>query len=226
MRTLCLPSCLAPLLMVVACTSAAVPPSSGSGEAPASNGPSKPAPPRTGPADDPAEGDAPPASCTGAPGELYALAPKKLGTVETDPLCRFRGSVLLIVNVASHCGYTPQYAPLQKLHDKYVAQGFHVLGFPSNSFNQESTDEKEISQFCTNEYNITFPMYSIGNVNPPEEQAVYTWLKSQPGQDADIAWNFEKFLVSKTGAVAKRFASAVAPDAPELVSAIEAELAK
>ncbi len=228
MRTLRLLS-LASLLLA-ACTSSSTP-----GDAtgsPASGGPTtdKPAPPRTGPADEPDEVDpaldpnAPP--CTGAPGELYALSARALGATESIPLCRLEGSVLLVVNVASHCGYTPQYAPLQVLYDKYKAQKFYVLGFPSNSFNQESTDEKEISTFCTNEYKITFPMFAIGNVNAPEEQPVYTWLKSQPGQSADVAWNFEKFLVSRTGKVVTRFLTAVEPDAPELTSAIEAELAQ
>lgn len=228
MRTLRLLS-LASLLLA-ACTSSSA---SGDGTgSPASGGPStdKPAPPRTGPADDPEEVDpafdpnAPP--CTGAPGELYALSARALGATESVPLCRFAGSVLLVVNVASHCGYTPQYAPLQALYDEYKAQKFYVLGFPSNSFNQESADEKEISTFCTNEYKITFPMFAIGNVNPPEEQPVYTWLKSQPGQATDVAWNFEKFLISRKGQVVTRFLTAVEPDSAEMASAIEAELAK
>lgn len=85
--------------------------------------------------------------------------------------------------MASHCGYTPQYTPLQALYEKYNAQKFYVLGFPSDSFNQESEDEKEISKFCTDTYKITFPMFAIGDVNGPGEQPVYTWLKSQPAQD-------------------------------------------
>ena len=165
-------------------------------------------------------------ACTGAAGELYALKARVLGATEEIPLCRFKGAVLLVVNVASHCGYTPQYAPLQTLFDQYKGQKFYVLGFPSNSFNQESADEKEISTFCTNQYKITFPMFAIGDVNGASQQPVYTWLKSQPGQSADISWNFEKFLVSRTGQVVERIAHTTEPNDPTVTSAIEAELAK
>jgi glutathione peroxidase len=218
--------------MATACTSEPAPSSgdgSGSGS-PASNGPASSGAPKQPGAEDPPEVD--PVldpngqACTGKPGELYALSARALGATEEIPLCRFQGSVLLVVNVASHCGYTPQYAPLQALYEKYKAQKFYVLGFPSNSFDQESSDEKEISAFCTNEYKITFPMFAIGDVNGTAEQPVYTWLKSQPDQSADVAWNFEKFLITRDGKIAKRFLTAVEPDDPALTGAVEAELAK
>ena len=211
---------------LIACTSESVAPPSGGD---ASNGPSssppKVAPPEEQPAVDPVL-DPNGAACTGQAGELYALSARALGATEEIPLCRFEGSVLLIVNVASHCGYTPQYTPLQALYDKYKAQKFYVLGFPSDSFNQESDDEKEISKFCTDTYKITFPMFAIGDVNGPSEQPVYTWLKSQPDQDKDIAWNFEKFLIARDGTVVKRFAHTTTPDDSSVTSAIEAELAR
>jgi glutathione peroxidase len=171
--------------------------------------------------------------CTGAPGSLYELVAKQL-TVGTDvPMCRFDGSVLLIVNVASHCGYTPQYEPLQKLYATYQARGLYVLGFPSQQFNQEFANQADITAFCGNytaadgtPLKITFPMFATADVNGPAQQPVYTWLKAQPGQATDIAWNFEKFLVSRHGQVVKRVPSATSPDAAEVVAAIEAELAK
>lgn len=166
------------------------------------------------------------APCSGKPGELYALSARPLSAATDIPLCRFDGKVLLVVNVASSCGYTPQYAPLQAIYDKYRAQGFYVLGFPSKTFNQELAGDKDVSAFCTSEYKITFPMFTIGNVNAPMEQPVYTWLKGQPGYADDVGWNFEKFLVSRHGKVVKRIVSATDPDDPLVIDAIEAELAK
>jgi glutathione peroxidase len=218
-------------LMVTACaTETSAPAEDGSGSPPASTGPSSSGPPKKAPAADPPvidpildpNGEA----CTGAPGELYALSARALDATDEIPLCRFKGAVLLVVNVASHCGYTPQYGPLQALYDKYKAQKLYVLGFPSNTFNQESTNEADISTFCTTQYQITFPMFAIGNVNAPDEEPVYTWLKSQPDMSTDVAWNFEKFLISREGKVANRFLTAVTPDDPTVTAAIEAELAK
>jgi len=178
-------------------------------------------PPVVDPTDDPNA-----APCSGKAGELYALSARPLSATADIPLCRFDGKVLLVVNVASHCGSTPQYAPLQAIYDKYRAQGFYVLGFPSKTFNQEFSDDKDVSAFCTSEYKITFPMFSIANVNAPAEQPVYTWLKGQPGYAEDVAWNFEKFLVSRHGKVVKRILTGTTPDDPEVTGAIEAELAK
>jgi glutathione peroxidase len=216
-------------LVVLGCTSESGGRGSDSNASNASNAPAssppKQAPPEDSPIIDPVldpNGEA----CTGRAGELYALSARALGETEEIPLCRFEGSVLLVVNVASHCGYTPQYTPLQALYEKYKTQRFYVLGFPSDSFNQESDDEKEISKLCTETYKITFPMFAIGDVNGPDEQPVYTWLKSQPDQSQDIAWNFEKFLISRDGRVVKRFAHTTTPDDPSVTSAIEAELAK
>lgn len=172
----------------------------------------------------------PPAACSGAPGELYAETPKSIALADI-PMCRFKGDVLLIVNGASDCGYTPQYKPLQAIYEKYRAQGFYVLGFPSKSFNQERDTEKEVSEFCAQEYGIQFPLFQIGwVVDRPASgepiQPVYKWIKAQPGMDEPVQWNFEKYLVDRKGKVVKRFLTGVEPDAQEVISAIEAELAK
>lgn len=224
-------ACLVLAAAAAACTSSTTTGTTGSGEQPPPG--SKPQPPSTGPAEEPdpvdptTDPNAKP--CTGQPGELYALNARKLAGTEDIPLCRFKGSVLLIVNVASYCGYTPHYGGMQKLYDKYKAQGLYVLGFPSKSFNQENDNEKEISTFCTDTYKITFPMFTIGNVNPPDEQPVYTWLKAQPGVGGDIPWNFEKFLIARDGKAVKRFAYTMDPDPDKdttIEDAIKAELAK
>lgn len=159
--------------------------------------------------------------------EIYALSARDLSDLEDVSMCQYRGNVLLIVNGASHCGYTPQYKPLQKLHETYAARGLRVLGFPCNQFGaQESGTSKQISDFCTNEYGITFPMFLKLEVNGPSAHPLYKWLKAQPGMSADVAWNFEKFLVSRSGKVVARWLSAVEPSSVEMTSAIEAELAK
>jgi glutathione peroxidase len=222
------------VMLALLCTACST--SGGSSEGtPAATETAKPAPPpivppKTGEPDPPERYDpttdpfAP--ACTGNPGEIYALTVRKLSDTREIPMCRFKGSALLVVNTASFCGYTPQYAPLETIYEKYRDQGFYVLGFPSKTFNQETSNETEISSFCTTTYGITFPMFAIGNVNAPDEQPMYTWLKSQPNMSADVGWNFEKFLVSRDGHVVNRFLTPVTPDDPTVTAAIEAELAK
>jgi glutathione peroxidase len=165
-----------------------------------------------------------------APGSMDAINVTTLTTEITVPMCIYKGSVLLIVNTASMCGFTPEYGPLETIYTKYGPQGFYVLGFPSQTFNQEYGDASDVSAFCTSQYGVTFPMFQIANVNAPNEQPLYTWLKAQPnGQlngSPDIEWNFAKFLISKTGQVVQRFDHATYPDDPSVTSAIEAELAK
>lgn len=164
--------------------------------------------------------------CTGAPGSIYALSAKRLSAGDTIPLCRFEGSVMMIVNTASFCGNTPQYAPLEAVYEKYRAQGFYILGFPSPDFGgQEYSTDQEVTAFCTNNYHISFPMFAIGAVKDPA-QPVYTWLKGQPGQATEVAWNFEKWLISRHGQIVKRVDNGTFPDTAEVVAAIEAEIAK
>lgn len=140
-------------------------------------------------------------------------------------LTEYQGKVVLVVNVASKCGYTRQYKTLQSLYEKYKDKGLVVLGFPCNQFGkQEPGDEAAIMEFCSSKYNVTFPMFSKIDVNGKNTASFYSALKSQaPG---DIQWNFEKFLIGRNGDVIKRFSSKVEPDGQELVSAVEAALGK
>jgi glutathione peroxidase len=142
----------------------------------------------------------------------------------------YKGKTAMIVNVASRCGLTPQYEGLQALYEKYKDKGFVVLGFPANNFlGQEPGTEKEIKDFCTLNYKVTFPMFAKISVKGTDQHPFYTFLtnkQSNPGFDGDIAWNFEKFLTDKNGKIIARFSPRTLPDAPEVVAAIEAELAK
>ena len=139
-----------------------------------------------------------------------------------------KGKVLLIVNVASKCGLTPQYSGLEDLHERYADRGFAVLGFPCNQFGaQEPGSPEDIATFCSTTYGVTFPMYEKVEVNGEHRHAIYDELTQAPdaeGHTGDIRWNFEKFLVSPTGDVIARFSPIVTPEAPELVDAIEAAL--
>jgi glutathione peroxidase len=149
---------------------------------------------------------------------------------EDIDLTRYQGHVLLIVNVASACGYTPQYKGLQALHAKYAAQGFAVLGFPCNQFGQqEPGSAAQIATFCEQRYGVTFPMFAKVDVNESRPCALYKHLTEQPTQPAPagpIQWNFEKFLLGRDGTVVARFRSHVAPESAQLVENIERELAK
>ncbi len=141
----------------------------------------------------------------------------------------YKGKVLLVVNVASQCGYTRQYTGLQSLHDKLKGKGFTVLGFPCNDFGgQEPGSEEEIQKFCSTKYKVTFPMFAKVGIKGASKHPLYEALtgKSSP-VPGDVKWNFSKFLVGKDGAVLKRFDSGTEPDDAELLKAIdEALLAK
>jgi glutathione peroxidase len=143
------------------------------------------------------------------------------------PLADYKGKVVLIVNVASQCGYTPQYTALESIYEKYKAQGFVILGFPANNFGaQEPGTNEEIKTFCTRKYSVTFPMYAKISVKGEDQAPLYAYLTKQTGPTiaGDIKWNFTKFLVDRDGNVVQRFESAVTPDSPELTSAIEKQL--
>ncbi|MGA7381849.1 MAG: glutathione peroxidase [Terriglobales bacterium] len=140
------------------------------------------------------------------------------------PLTDFKGKVILMVNVASQCGYTPQYTALEAIYEKYKAQGFVIVGFPANNFGaQEPGTNQEIKTFCTRKYSVTFPMYSKVSVKGDDQTPLYQYLtKDTPAPIAgDIKWNFTKFLVDRKGNVVQRFESKVTPDSPEVTSAIE-----
>lgn len=149
---------------------------------------------------------------------------------EDVSLDKYKGKAMLIVNVASRCGYTPQYKGLEALHEKYADKGLAVLGVPCNQFGkQEPGTEEEIKEFCSTKYGVTFDMFGKVDVNGADRCDLYAFLTSpeaNPNTAGDVKWNFEKFLVSKDGEVVARFASKVKPDDPELVKAVEAELAK
>jgi glutathione peroxidase len=145
-------------------------------------------------------------------------------------LAQYKGKVILIVNTASKCGYTPQYAPLEQLYKKYTNQGFVILGFPENDFhNQEPGTNLEISQFCTQKYGVTFDMFSKIDVIGPNQCSLYKFLTSpqtDPAFSGPVKWNFEKFLIARDGTIVARFRSKITPDSTQVVSAIEAQLAQ
>jgi glutathione peroxidase len=147
-----------------------------------------------------------------------------------QPLSAYAGKVVLIVNVASFCGYTKQYAPLEKLYRTYKDRGLVILGFPANDFGaQEPGTEEEIKEFCSTKFDVTFPMFAKITVKGPDKHPLYAWLTSGGGNASlagEVAWNFEKFLIGKDGAIVGRFTSKVDPMSAELVSAVEAALAK
>ena len=145
-------------------------------------------------------------------------------------LAKYQGKVVLIVNVASKCGLTPQYEQLEALHKKYAKQGLAVLGFPCNQFKgQEPGTAEEIQQFCRLNYGVEFDLFEKIEVNGDGACPLYkylTALKTKPKKAGDISWNFEKFLIGRDGQVVARFAPPTKPDDPEVIAAIERELKK
>ena len=141
----------------------------------------------------------------------------------TLPLAEFAGRVVLVVNTASFCGYTHQYAALQALHDRHEARGLVVLGVPSNDFNQETADNQRIRAFCDGMFGITFPMAGLSVVRGGRAVPLYQWLAAQAG--GPPRWNFHKYLVARDGVRVSAFATQVEPQAPQLLRAIEAALA-
>ncbi|MHB8664355.1 MAG: glutathione peroxidase [Acidimicrobiales bacterium] len=143
-------------------------------------------------------------------------------------LAEQKGKALLLVNVASKCGLTPQYAGLERIHEQFGDRGFAVLGFPCNQFlGQEPGTAEEIATFCSTTYGVTFPLYEKIEVNGDGRHPIYDELTQVPdasGEAGDVKWNFEKFLVSPSGDVVARFRPQIEPDATELVAAIEANL--
>ena len=180
---------------------------------------------------------------------MTALQDIPVDSISNEPtsLGDFAGSVLLVVNVASKCGLTPQYEGLQDLYQRYRDDGLTVLGFPANNFGgQEPGTNDEIAEFCTSTYSVTFPLFAKVSVVGDDQHPLYTELTSQaatadgkdafraklreygmtPTEDPDVLWNFEKFLVSRRGQVVGRFAPTVTADDASLLQAIESELSK
>lgn len=168
----------------------------------------------------------------------YSEGEKKLNNISTITvndidgkevsLSSFNGKVLLIVNVASKCGYTPQYKDLQALYEKYKDNGLEILGFPCNDFGwQEPGTNEEIKQFCSMNYGVTFKLFDKVKITGKEKSRLYAVLTDNDVTGAkNVKWNFEKFLISKNGDIVSRYASKVKPMDEELVSEIEAELKK
>ena len=144
------------------------------------------------------------------------------------PLSQFRGRVVLLVNVASRCGFTPQYAGLERLYNKYKDRSFVILGFPANNFLwQEPGTNTEIQTFCSTKYHVTFPMFAKISVKGSDKAPLYQFLtdkKANPSTGGEIRWNFTKFLADRDGRIIARFGSRVDPESSEIVNAIEAAL--
>ena len=180
--------------------------------------------------------------------KLYDIPVNRIDGAASS-LANHKGDVLLVVNVASKCGLTPQYDALEKLHEKYSGKGFAVLGFPANNFGaQEPGSNAEISEFCTTNFGVQFPMFEKISVKGEDQHPLYAELVAEqpkavqndpsqlratldkhglgPQNDTDVMWNFEKFLVGRNGTAIARFAPDITPDDPRLSAAIEAELAK
>ena len=158
---------------------------------------------------------------------LYDIPVKTLSG-EDSSLGALAGKTLLVVNVASKCGLTPQYAALEALHERLAGRGFSVVGFPCNQFmGQEPGTAEEIEQFCSTTYGVTFPMFEKIEVNGEGRHPIYDELTAVPdpsGEAGDIQWNFEKFVLGPDGSVVGRFRPRTVPDAPEVLSVIESNL--
>jgi glutathione peroxidase len=147
---------------------------------------------------------------------------ERLQDEKPQSLCQYSGKVLLIVNTASFCGFTPQYKGLEALHAKYKDQGFAVLGFPSNDFSQESGSNKQIAEFCENTFGVKFPMFTKTQVTGSGASPLFKQLLAESGQKP--RWNFYKYLIGRDGKVVDTFGSMTGPDSKALVSALEKSL--
>lgn len=155
---------------------------------------------------------------------------KDINGKEVNLAKKYKGKVVLVVNVASKCGLTPQYEQLQALHEKYGKKGLAIVGFPCNQFGkQEPGTEKQILEFCTDNYGVKFDLYSKINVNGKSAAPMYKYLtaqKTKPAKSGKIRWNFEKFVIGRDGNIKARFSPRTKPDAKAVITLIEAELAK
>ena len=161
------------------------------------------------------------------PKSVYDFTMKSIDGKEVK-LSNYRGKVVMIVNVASRCGFTPQYEGLQKVYQKYEGQGFVILGFPANNFmGQEPGTDEEIKTFCSMKYNVTFPLFSKISVKGSDIHPLYRFLtdkSTDPDFGGDISWNFNKFLIDKNGKIAARFSSPDKPESDKVIQAIETAL--
>tara|TARA_B100000925_G_C21939787_1_gene444069 strand:- start:475 stop:999 length:525 start_codon:yes stop_codon:yes gene_type:complete len=142
-----------------------------------------------------------------------------LDSSNTENLCKYQNQVVMVVNVASRCGYTYQYASLQNLYEKYKDQGFVVLGIPSRDFFQEYSSEEDVAEFCSTEYGVNFPMFATSKVKGKKANPLHKKLIAASG--AEPSWNFNKYLISRDGNQVYMYGSKVKPDSPELLKLIE-----
>ncbi len=169
------------------------------------------------------------AANAGSTGSVYSFHMKTIDGAPTT-LAPYKGKVLLLVNVASACGFTPQYTALEAVYEKYKDKGLVIVGIPANNFaNQESGTDAEIKTFCNRKYHVSFPMMSKISVKGADQTPLYGYLTStttDPKFAGDIKWNFTKFLVARNGQPVARFEPATTPDSPQVIAAIESELSK
>jgi len=169
---------------------------------------------------------------TASAGTASSVYNFRMKTIDGDAttLAPYKGKVLLLVNVASACGYTPQYAALESVYEKYKDKGLVIVGIPANNFaNQESGTDAEIKTFCNRKYHVSFPMMSKISVKGADQTPLYDYLTSattDPKFAGDIKWNFTKFLIARNGQPVARFEPATTPDSPQVIAAIESELGK
>jgi glutathione peroxidase len=161
----------------------------------------------------------PGAGCPAALNHTFA----RLQDEKPQALCQYAGKVVLVVNTASYCGYTPQYKGLEALYDRYRSRGLVVLGFPSNDFEQEKGSNKEIAEFCENTYGVRFPMFAASHVKGAQANALYRQLARATGLQPE--WNFYKYLVARDGRILAMYPSEVTPEDPKLQAEIEKQLA-
>jgi glutathione peroxidase len=151
--------------------------------------------------------------------DLLDTEMRVLDSSETVNLCKFEEKVILVVNVASRCGYTYQYATLQKLYEEYKDEDFVILGIPSRDFMQEYSNEEDVAEFCSTEYGVNFPMFATAKVRGKKAHPFYKKLADESG--ISPKWNFNKYLISRDGSVVSTYGSSVKPDSVELTSNIE-----
>jgi glutathione peroxidase len=145
---------------------------------------------------------------------------------QPTPLAAYKGHVVMLVNVASRCGFTPQYTALESIYEKYKDRGFVIVGIPANNFgSQEPGSNQEIKTFCSSKYSVTFPMMAKVSVKGEDKTPLYQYLTTTPKTGGEIQWNFTKFLVGPDGQIVARFEPKVTPDSPEVTAAIEKALA-
>lgn len=171
----------------------------------------------------PAAPAAPAAARASCPSVLQHTFPR-LQDESPQPLCQYAGRVLLVVNTASFCGFTPQYEGLEALYARYREQGLVVLGFPSNDFNQETGDNKQIADFCENTFGVKFPMFGKSSVRGPEANPLFRQLAAATGKAP--SWNFNKYLVGRDGKVVAHYSNFTRPDDPALLRNLEQQLAQ